>query len=122
MIKKFLAYILLTILLNSAMAQQSSFIRHTVVFKLKLAKDSPAEKDFRTAAKKLALIPSVEHFEYLQQISKKNKFDYGISMEFKSQDLYDKYSKHPDHLAFIQQYWLKDVEDFLEIDYQPLFN
>ena len=24
----------------------------------------------------------------------------------------------PKHIAFVQNYWLKNVEDFLEIDYQ----
>jgi len=104
------------------MAQQSTIIRHTVVFKLKLAKGSQEERDFFAAAKKLAVIQGVEHFECLKQVSKKNKFDFGISMEFANQELYDKYTNHPDHIAFIQQYWLKYVEDFLEIDYQLLPN
>ena len=122
MVKKCLIFIVLTILVNSAMAQQSTIIRHTVVFKLKLAKGSQEERDFFAAAKKLAVIQGVEHFECLKQVSKKNKFDFGISMEFANQELYDKYTNHPDHIAFIQQYWLKYVEDFLEIDYQLLPN
>ena len=95
-------------------------IRHSVIFKLKCLKDSPEEKDFLDVAKKLAAIPGVQNFESLKQTSKKNKFDYGLSMEFASQQLYDVYSSHPDHVQFIQQYWLKYVEDFLEIDYEPL--
>ena len=122
MVKKCLIFIVFTILVNSAMAQQSTIIRHTVVFKLKLAKGSQEERDFFAAAKKLAVIQGVEHFECLKQVSKKNKFDFGISMEFANQELYDKYTNHPDHIAFIQQYWLKYVEDFLEIDYQLLPN
>jgi hypothetical protein len=95
-------------------------IRHSVIFKLKVAKNSPEERDFFIAAKKLAGIPGVQKFECLKQSSKKNKFDFGISMEFAGQKLYDEYSNHPDHVQFIQQYWLKYVEDFLEIDYEPL--
>jgi hypothetical protein len=41
-------------------------------------------------------------------------------MEFESQQLYDAYSSHPGHQQFIQQYWVKYVQDFLEIDYEPL--
>src|SRR5687767_2268245 len=102
------------------MAQNSTIIRHTVVFKLKLPKDSQGEKNFFSAAKKLASIPGVEHFECLKQVSKKNKFDFGLSMEFANQQLYDKYNNHPSHVAFIQEHWLTGVEDFLEIDYKLL--
>ena len=41
-------------------------------------------------------------------------------MEFTSQQLYDAYSNHPEHVKFIQEYRVKYVEDFLEIDYEPL--
>ena len=95
-------------------------IRHSVIFKLKVAKNSPEEKNFFVAAKKLANIPGVQKFECLTQTSKKNKFDFGISMEFAGQKLYDEYSSHSDHVQFIQQYWLKYVDDYLEIDYEPL--
>lgn len=95
-------------------------IRHTVVFKLKSSKNSLEEQNFLNAAKKLANIPGVQNFESLKQTSKKNNFDYGLSMEFASQKLYDEYSNHPDHVQFIQDYWLKYVADFLEIDYEPL--
>lgn len=95
-------------------------IRHSVIFKLKYPENSPEAKEFFIAAKKLANIPGVQNFECLKQTSKKNKFDYGLSMEFANQQLYDAYSNHVDHVQFIQQYWLKYVEDFLEIDYEPL--
>lgn len=95
-------------------------IQHSVIFKLKCAKDSAEEQDFFKAAKKLANIPGVEKFECLKQISRKNKFEYGLSMEFANQELYDQYNNHPDHVAFIQQNWLPSVTDFMEIDYEPL--
>jgi len=56
-------------------------IRHTVVFKLKYPRNSPEEQSFLTAAKNLASIPGVQNFECLKQISKKNNFDFGLSME-----------------------------------------
>lgn len=95
-------------------------IRHAVIFKLKIARHSPEEKSFWTAAEQLAAIPGVEKFECLQQTSKKNNFDFCISMEFAGQALYDAYSGHPLHVQFIAQYWLPYVDNFLEIDYEAL--
>ena len=73
-------------------------------------------------AKKLANIPGVQHFECLKQVSTKNKFEFGLSMEFASRELYEKYTAHPDHINFVKNYWLNNVEDFLEIDYEPMSN
>jgi hypothetical protein len=100
------------------MAQDSKRIRHTVVFKLKHNAHTNEAKDFVVAAKKLAVIHGVDKFEFLKQLSPKNKFEYGISMEFANHQCYHAYSNHPDHVAFVQSWWLKEVEDFLEIDYQ----
>jgi hypothetical protein len=93
-------------------------IRHTVVFKLMHPQGSAQEQDFLNVANKLANIQGVEKFECLKQISKKNKFEYGLSMEFSNQQVYDRYNNHPEHVAFVQERWLEEVEDFLEIDYQ----
>lgn len=95
-------------------------IRHSVIFTLTCPKNSVEEKAFFAAAAKLADIPGVLSFEALQQTSKKNHFDFGLSMEFESQLLYDAYSSHPAHQQFIEQYWVNYVQDFLEIDYEPL--
>ena len=115
----FILLILNFLICYNTMAQSdSSRIRHTVAFKLKHPIGSPEEQDFLKAAKKLASIPGLEKFEFMKQISKKNPFDYGISMEFANQKIYDQYNNHPDHVAFVQQRWLKEVEDFLELDYE----
>ena len=95
-------------------------IRHSVILKLKISPNSAEEKLFLAAAKKLADIEGVQQFEVLKQVSKKNNFDFGLSMEFDNQQSYDAYSRHPAHVQFIQDYWLQYVEDFLEIDYEPL--
>lgn len=95
-------------------------IHHSVIFKLKHAKDTREENLFLAAAKELAILPGVKNFQALRQTSPKNKFDYGLTMEFDNQLTYDAYSVHPDHTRFIQEFWLKDVEDFLEIDYEAL--
>jgi hypothetical protein len=101
-------------------SNNTNMIRHTVVFKLIHPKDSPEEKVFLDAIKKLSAIPGVQKFELLKQTSKKNNYDYGLSMEFGSPKAYKDYNQHPDHIAFVQTYWIKEVRDFLEIDFEPL--
>jgi len=93
-------------------------IRHMVVFKLKHPAGSAEEQKFLNAIMKLDEIPGVENFELMKQISKKNKFDFGLTMEFANQHAYDQYNNHPDHVAFVQNLWGKEVADFLEIDFE----
>lgn len=69
---------------------------------------------------KLSVIPDVQKFEVLKQISQKNKFEYGISIEFENQEQYDSYSNYPSHIYFIQNFWMNNIEDFLEIDYEKI--
>ena len=96
-------------------------IRHTVVFRLKHPEESTEEKKFLADAKKiLARIPGVEKFEPLRQISPKNDYRFGFSMEFSGQAAYSGYNDHPDHVAFVRDRWLPEVAAFLEIDYVPL--
>jgi hypothetical protein len=96
-------------------------IRHSVILKLKETISDESKKAFFDAVNKLKEIPDVKTFEVLNQISPKNKFEYGISMEFENQEQYDTYSNHSAHLDFIQNFWIPNVEDFLEIDY-TLYN
>ncbi len=95
-------------------------IQHSVIFKLKHASGTAEEKCFFDAARKLANLPGVQNFQVLRQTSAKNQFDYGLSMEFETQADYDGYSSHPEHEEFIQQFWISDVVDFLEIDYEAI--
>ena len=95
-------------------------IRHTVSFTLAHPTGSAEERDFLDAASRLGAIPGVEAFEVLSEVSPKNGFRYGISMEFASQAAYDGYNAHPDHVRFVEERWLNEVADFLEIDYAPL--
>ena len=104
----------------SANSNNSFMIRHTVVLKLNYPKGSSEEKEFMKETGKLSAIPGVKKFEILKQTSKENKFEYGISMEFGTKKTYDEYLQHPEHVAFVQNYWLKYVKDFLEIDYEPM--
>lgn len=95
-------------------------IRHTVVFTLKHAAGSPEEGAFLRDAKVLAAIPGVEDFEQLRQVSPKTDFAFGFAMMFADASAYAAYNGHADHVAFVRDRWLPEVERFMEIDYAPL--
>ena len=92
-------------------------VRHTVTFTLVHEEGSVEERDFLLAAEHLASIPGVEAFELLAEVSPKNGYRYGISMEFADRSAYERYNEHPDHVRFVQERWLSEVSDFLELDY-----
>ena len=92
-------------------------IRHTVVFTLSHPEGSPAEADFLATAARLSAIAGVEEFQILREVSPKNDYRYGISMEFADSAAYEGYNGHPDHVAFVEGRWIPEVSDFLEIDY-----
>ena len=92
-------------------------IRHTVVFALIHPPGSGEEASFLAAGAALAALPGVEEFESLRQVSGKNGFTHGFSMEFADQQAYDGYSEHPQHVGFVAERWIPEVADFLEIDY-----
>jgi len=94
-------------------------IRHTVAFKLKHLSGSESETAFLEAAQRLASIPTVRQFERLRQVGKKNHFDFGFSMEFATQQDYETYNNHPDHVHFVETRWKPEVVDFIELDYVP---
>ena len=81
-------------------------IRHTVTFSLVHEPGSAEERDFLQAAEHLASIPGVEAFELLAEVSPKNGYRYGISMEFADRSAYERYNEHPDHVRFVQERWL----------------
>ena len=94
-------------------------IRHSVSFVLAHPPGSAEEDEFLAAAARLAdVIPGVEGFEILREVSPKNPFAHGLSMEFADRAAYEAYNEHPEHVAFVQDRWLAEVTDFLEIDYE----
>lgn len=95
-------------------------IRHTVVFTLNHPKGSAAETAFLKSADVLEAIPGVEKFEKLRQVSLKNSYNFGFSMEFKDQAAYTGYNDHPAHVAFVKTRWVPEVKEFMEIDYTVL--
>jgi heme-degrading monooxygenase HmoA len=84
-------------------------LRHTVSFDLHHAAASPEEADFLAAAERLAAVPGVEAFEVVREVSPKNGFRFGISMEFADEAAYAAYNAHPDHVRFVEQRWLAEV-------------
>jgi hypothetical protein len=92
-------------------------IRHTVAFTLGHVEGSAEERDFLEAAERLASLPGVEAFELLAEVSPKNGYRFGISMEFADRAAYEGYDQHPEHVRFVQERWVSEVSDFLELDY-----
>ena len=92
-------------------------VRHTVAFTLVHEEGSAEERNFLEAAERLAAIPGVEAFELLAEVSPKNDYRFGISMEFSDRSAYQRYDEHPDHVRFVQERWLAEVSGFLELDY-----
>ena len=41
-------------------------------------------------------------------------------MEFAGPEAYAAYNEHPDHMRFVNERWLLEVADFLEVDYESL--
>ena len=96
-------------------------IRHTVVFNLKHAHGSLMEKAFlRDARIAFEKIPGVESFEQLRQVNPKTQYRFGFSMEFADKKAYEAFDRHPRNVSFVQDRWNREVDSFIEIDYEPL--
>jgi hypothetical protein len=94
-------------------------VQHMVIFNLSHPKDSAEEQKFiQDGTRILTGIPVVNNFQAFNQVSPKNKYQYGFSMVFANRTDYTTYNNHPDHVAFVQNRWLKEVSDFLEIDFE----
>lgn len=92
-------------------------ITHSVFFKLKHAEGSPEEKAFLEKARALKRISTVRNFKCVREVSPKNNFHFGLIMQFDDRAGYDHYNNHPDHKAFVEQVWIPEVAEFMEIDY-----
>ena len=91
-------------------------IRHSVVFTPTHAAGSGEEASLLAAIGRLAVIPGVEAFELMREVSAKNDYRYGLTMEFADESAYQAYNEHPEHVAFVEQRWDEEVAAFLEID------
>jgi len=95
-------------------------IRHAGIFNFKPTVSESQKHEFFVALKALEDINGVEKMEVSRQTSTKNKFKYGFSMEFASNEIYQAYSIHPQHDAFVKDFFITMVEDFMEIDTEKL--
>lgn len=94
-------------------------IQHGVIFSLKHEKGSAeASKFLEDCRMALAEIPVVQDFQVFKQVSPKNDYDYGLTMVFDSMEDFQSYVDHPNHVTFVQDRWMKEVEKFLEIDFE----
>ena len=92
-------------------------IRHSVAFTLTHPRGSDGELAFLAALSALASIDGVEAFEMLEEVSPKNGYQLGVSMEFADRAAYEAYNNDPRHVRFVEERWLPEVRDFLEIDF-----
>jgi hypothetical protein len=94
-------------------------IKHMVIFNLKHEVGSSEAAQFLADGRDiLSSIPTVTNFKAFRQVSDKNDYDYGFSMDFADQAGYTLYNEHPKHTDFVENRWLKEVSQFLEIDFQ----
>ena len=94
-------------------------IQHMVIFDLNHEKGSAlAEKFLKDGQQILSKIPVVQYFQVFNQVSLKNDYSYGFSMVFADKVAYETYNNHPDHVAFVENRWKKEVARFLEIDFK----
>ena len=107
---------------SQVMAQQTlkdGEIQHMVIFNLPYKEGSrKAVKFLNDSNRILSGIPVVRNFQVFRQVSEKNDYQYGFSMVFDNQADYDTYNNHPDHVAYVRDRWMKEVTDFLEIDFE----
>ncbi len=93
-------------------------IIHSVIFNLKHPSGSDEETRFIDDGRSiLSSIPSVINFKVYRQVSPKNDYSFGFSMEFANSEDYESYNVHPLHVKFVEERWVTEVERFLEIDY-----
>lgn len=96
-------------------------IVHSVIFTLKHEAGSAEEQRFLEDGRlTLSTIPTVKNFKVYRQVSPKNDFHFGFSMEFADGSAYEAYNIHPQHVSFVKDRWEKEVLQFQEIDYTEL--
>jgi len=96
-------------------------VRHMVVFKLKHPKGSPEEKKFLDDSESiLGGIPYAAKFMVCREVSPKNEYDFGFSFDFITEEDYQNYNADQRHVNFVQERWMKEVDEFMEVDLKEL--
>jgi len=94
-------------------------VQHMVIFNLPYPEGSAQADNFlKDGSRILAGIPVVRNFQAFKQVSEKNDYQYGFSMVFTKREDYSTYNNHPAHVSFVQDRWVKEVTEFLEIDFE----
>jgi len=103
------------------MVAMDTLIRHQVLFSLHAgAQGEAVDRFLADGTRLLTAIPGVRDFRAWKQVSPKNDYDFGFSMDFADQAAYEAYNGHPVHVAFVRDRWVPEVSRFLELDFAPL--
>jgi len=95
-------------------------IEHTVCFTLVHPEGSDAERAFLTGAREvLSAIPGVQDFVVNRQVSPKSDLRFQFAMRFADEQAYRAYDSHADHVGFVAQRWVPEVDRFQELDLAP---
>ena len=96
-------------------------LRHAVGVNLKYEKDEPRVKEFFKAAKQmLATIPQVQAYTHYVVRNPECGYQYGFVLDFESEETWLQYCEHPNNLKFSEEYWDRDVADYLFFNLAPL--
>jgi hypothetical protein len=107
--------------INSMSPLKNGEVQHMVIFDLKHEKGSAmAEKFLKDGQQILSQLPVVQNFQVFNQVSLKNDYSYGFSMVFADKTADETYKNHPNHVAFVENRWKKEVTRFLEIDFKSI--
>ncbi len=87
-------------------------IRHSVVFSLTHPEGSAEEADFLDAIARLEAIPGVEAFELMREVSPKNDYRFGLTMEFADPTAYTLTTSTQTTSTFVEQRWDAEVDRF----------
>lgn len=104
-----------------SLVMPSKPLRHQVIFDLKHPVGSAAAEAFLADGRRLlTTIPGVKNFSVNRQVSPKNDYTYGFSMDFDDRAAFQLYNDHPVHTAFVRDRWQTEVSRFLEIDFEAV--
>ena len=95
-------------------------IMHTHVFSLKHPSGSPEEKQFLVDADNIAKFHGVKNFRVWRQISTQTECQFGISMEFDTDEDFEEYMKDRPHLDFAFARWFPAITLSRDITFKSL--
>ncbi len=91
-------------------------IRHILIFNFKNEISEKDQQNFLEQMKTLEAISGISNFGIAKQIHAKTKFKHVLTMDFDSDESYQIYVKDPINRAFVNNFWLAMVDDYMVID------